>query len=1440
MVTQMHNNTGISSLLERITNGTHTDNDLVTLRRAINNGKITIATGERAVAIGGDVNDTVIFTGGRNLILKGIDSNTLQEIFPFIQQPPFSVPFQVPPLPSYFVPRPEVSNELLAQFLADEDNKPGTLVISAVHGLGGIGKTTLVAALAHMLKVQERFPDGILWATLGQQPQILSRLHEWVQQLGDYKFTPTTIDGTSAHIHTLLHDKKCLLVIDDAWQADHVRCFLVGGYACKVVITTRDATIARKLGGKLYDLDIMTESQALTMFESRLGALKKEVREKALLLSRELGYLPLALELAAAQIENGIPWDDLLGSFRKGLADLASLELDEPTHRNESLRLSFRLSLDSLHPDEQEAFAWLGILPEDVFITPMMATTLWKLDSNSVRKRLYRFRNKALLKEVGEDQYTVHDLLHNEARLRLSEIYSLDVAHRIFLDSYKQKLRNGLWYTLPDDGYIHKYLTWHMEQAGRTEDIHLLLAEVTCLEKNGWFEAREALGQTTGYIDDINRALRLSIESYKNQFEKKAVGYQFRYALMLASVKSLIINIPATMLMTLVAKGVWTPEQGITYAKLIPDIEKRKKALSKLIHCMPDDLLNTLERMSIHKQKVRKNNTIFHEEISEHDVEYVEYSDKIFDKEYYIEEIIDSAINRDNISINGFGIQDLENVLDTLDEEEGSNLLLQLLDHVPYRLIKLAYQMTLEVYNDVERSEGMTKLIPYLRRPLKDKAIMEVLETIRSANHEEDKFEISSMIAPYLPDKYHVTIMELVDDIKNDYVRTKALCCLIPILSEAMQKRLIAKTLQGTYKLSSAIEKLDVLMGIIPYLTDEMFGNVLLEIKQLEKEHLFSEVLTKICDFAPVEFIEDIFSIAIGVEKDDVRIKILNGISYRLNKEQLNEALTIMRHIGDTTVQIQILRSLCLYLTQQGHIQDVFDEIKSVRELERREALLAFIIPHAAREGGIEGLLESAQQISKHEFRFRALMGIILFLESKKKLIEGLIIESKQLGDIHIQSQINILYALCITERGDFQDAYRIIQDIENAEERINGLSLLCPILAEHKKYDLMWFTLNEFSIEGVNTKKTLASAIKNIIPYVRDYEILEELKSFIKSINIHEIRDDLLVDYSRAVIKLDYMNDAYFVLVDLIAKRYNLKHIIDLIIRLAKSGYAFNFIEETQRIKNYLYRANLLLILDPYVPEVLIQEQYSNLIKCILEIQDSAKRAQLLAELLLLLPENFHSIIVEEAKDAINITMSRWPYRNNPTYDEFQDVYDFIIHDQNVGKMVIAMGRMNDFERAINTLHKIDSNDNWADTVIELAPYLPPNQFLGLLVEATRLYNQSDSWYDAESIFVVLLELLTVLPSELLQDALDNINTIQNTEQKIRLLIKVFSAMSTLQCESLFPIWVEIIHNLVFLTRDKFLISVDELVPAIYLLGEKDAANEIFHAIQDVGNWWP
>ena len=156
--------------------------------------------------------------------------------------------FQAPPLPAHFVPRPEVTRALKARLLPAGPTEPGVLALCALQGMGGIGKSTLAAALAHDPEVQDRFPDGVLWATLGQRPELMTRLSDWVLGLGDSDFKPLSVESTSGHLRTRLDQKAALLVVDDVWDPDHVQPFLVGGPSCRVLITTRRATVADVAG----------------------------------------------------------------------------------------------------------------------------------------------------------------------------------------------------------------------------------------------------------------------------------------------------------------------------------------------------------------------------------------------------------------------------------------------------------------------------------------------------------------------------------------------------------------------------------------------------------------------------------------------------------------------------------------------------------------------------------------------------------------------------------------------------------------------------------------------------------------------------------------------------------------------------------------------------------------------------------------------------------------------------------------------------------------------------------------------------------------------------------------------------------------------------------------------------------------------------------------
>ena len=129
-------------------------------------------------------------------------------------------PIQVQALTEPFVEIP-VMQEIKSHLL-NSSNSQGILAITAIQGLGGIGKTTLAKIIAHDKEVQDYFSNGILWVTLGQEPDKLSLLNGWIKELRDSQSNHTTVETASNHLITLLYEKRILLVVDDAWNSRDV------------------------------------------------------------------------------------------------------------------------------------------------------------------------------------------------------------------------------------------------------------------------------------------------------------------------------------------------------------------------------------------------------------------------------------------------------------------------------------------------------------------------------------------------------------------------------------------------------------------------------------------------------------------------------------------------------------------------------------------------------------------------------------------------------------------------------------------------------------------------------------------------------------------------------------------------------------------------------------------------------------------------------------------------------------------------------------------------------------------------------------------------------------------------------------------------------------------------------------------------------------------
>ena len=373
---------------------------------------------------------------------------------------PGIVPFQAPPLPVHFIARVEELEALKSQLM----DVNGQLVLTSLQGMGGIGKTTLVTALAHDPEIQGATPDGVLWASLGSSPDPMVFLANWLQAFEHDPSVISTLESSSALLRSILQDKACLIVLDDLRKAEDATPLLVGGPSCRTIITTRYANVAEDLEARIFHIGVLSEETALEFIVQTLGRrLETDELPKARQIIRQCGGLPLALTLALAQIAKGEDWDRLLLELEN--VELGAVDLDSPGHTiQKSFHASVELSYTQLMVDEQSFFRVIGVFPEDFSFSVEEAAIIGACSEDEARKLLRRLMSMSLVENIASTgDYQLHPLLRNYAIQKLHEAGEWNTMNTRYSEALRPSLlhlmanfESALW-DLVDRALLSRY-----------------------------------------------------------------------------------------------------------------------------------------------------------------------------------------------------------------------------------------------------------------------------------------------------------------------------------------------------------------------------------------------------------------------------------------------------------------------------------------------------------------------------------------------------------------------------------------------------------------------------------------------------------------------------------------------------------------------------------------------------------------------------------------------------------------------------------------------------------------------------------------------------------------------------------------------------------------------------------------------------------------------
>jgi DNA-binding SARP family transcriptional activator/tetratricopeptide (TPR) repeat protein len=293
----------------------------------------------------------------------------------------------------------------------------GTVVISAVDGMAGVGKTALAVHAAHLLA--SRFPDGQVFIDLhgyaqGYHPRTSADALDWLLRALSVpaQRIPQDVEERAALYRQRLAGMRTLIVLDNAASEPQVRPLLPGRSGCLVLITSR-----RRLKGlddaHILSLDVLPPADAIALLRAVAGPERIAAGDPVLAeIAGLCGHLPLALRIAAALLRHRPAWTPehlarLLRDQRQRIGTLSDGERD--------LGAVFDTSYSSLTTAMQKLFRSLGLVPGPD-VDAHAAAALADIGPAAATRLLEGLNDHNLLIQQAPGRYRLHDLIRLHAR----------------------------------------------------------------------------------------------------------------------------------------------------------------------------------------------------------------------------------------------------------------------------------------------------------------------------------------------------------------------------------------------------------------------------------------------------------------------------------------------------------------------------------------------------------------------------------------------------------------------------------------------------------------------------------------------------------------------------------------------------------------------------------------------------------------------------------------------------------------------------------------------------------------------------------------------------------------------------------------------------------------------------------------------------------------
>ncbi|MGB3652731.1 MAG: tetratricopeptide repeat protein [Rivularia sp. (in: cyanobacteria)] len=441
------------AIIDRITSHQHSDDDFAVLRLVISTG-----SSQDNLQIGKHI---VNIAEGRDIhigdkIYQGADAEAIREIIASLVrelQSPRKAATAVNHIPyagtPNFVGR---SDELtiIHEKLHQENN---AVAISAVSGMGGIGKTEL--AVKYAREYINYYPGGICWLN-ARDANLAAGIIQFVQLQMGLEVPQQDFHGNAL---TLIQQVAwcwqnwqppvglVLVILDDVTNLEGFAELLPPNHRFRILLTTR----LRDIDANVLEiaLGVLSPEEGLQLLINIVGEKKvnKEL-ETAQELCEWLGYLPLGIELVGRYIKKKPPHF----TFRKMLDLLQQQRLQQEAINPQQKGLStaqrgvlaaFELSWVELNPETQKLAGLLSLFAADIFVWEWVESTVKLLnwdesDVETAIEQLYQRHLVECVEDDGEYSYQIHPLIREFLKIKLTADADIKEIKQAFTNTFME------------------------------------------------------------------------------------------------------------------------------------------------------------------------------------------------------------------------------------------------------------------------------------------------------------------------------------------------------------------------------------------------------------------------------------------------------------------------------------------------------------------------------------------------------------------------------------------------------------------------------------------------------------------------------------------------------------------------------------------------------------------------------------------------------------------------------------------------------------------------------------------------------------------------------------------------------------------------------------------------------------------------------------------